>query len=50
MNMVFKIVFVIGCLIGIGLFVVILLVNDKNKCFKVYVMMWNFEKKGVFEE
>lgn len=49
-NMVFKIVVVIGCFSGIGFFMVVLLVSDKDRCFKVYVIFCNFVKKGELEE
>lgn len=46
----FWVVLIIGCLIGIGLLIVVIFVVDVDKCFKVYVIMWNLEKKFVLEE
>lgn len=45
----FCVVLIFGCFIGIGLEIVVFLVKDFEKCFKVYVMMRNLDKKMVFE-
>lgn len=44
--MVFKVVIIFGFLSGIGFVSVFIFVKDIKKCFRVYVMMRNLEKKG----
>lgn len=45
-----KIVLILGCLVGIGFYIVFYLVNDVEKCFKVYVIMRNLKKKIFLEQ